>query len=88
MLYMIIERFHEGKIRSVYERFDERGRMMPEGVSYINSWIAQDMKTCYQVMETVSEEKLKEWISKWNDLCDFEIISVITSSEAKAKVFS
>jgi len=87
MLYMIIEKFHEGKIRSVYERFDKRGRMMPDGVSYINSWITEDIKTCYQVMESVSEEKLKEWISNWNDLCDFEIIPVITSAEAKSKVF-
>jgi len=87
MLYMIIERFHEGKIRSVYERFDEKGRMMPEGVSYIDSWITEDLNTCYQVMESVSEQKLKEWISNWNDLCDFEIIPVITSAEAKAKVF-
>lgn len=84
---MIIEKFHEGKIRSVYERFDKRGRMMPDGVSYINSWITEDIKTCYQVMESVSEEKLKEWISNWNDLCDFEIIPVITSAEAKSKVF-
>ena len=84
---MIIEKFHEGKIRSVYERFDKRGRMMPDGVSYINSWITEDIKTCYQVMESVSEEKLKEWISNWNDLCDFEIIPVLTSAEAKAKVF-
>jgi len=87
MLYMINERFHEGKIRSVYERFDEKGRMMPEGVSYIDSWITEDLNTCYQVMESVSEQKLKEWISNWNDLCDFEIIPVITSAEAKAKVF-
>jgi hypothetical protein len=84
---MIIERFHEGKIRSVYERFDERGRMIPDGVSYINSWITEDLKTCYQVMESVSEEKLKEWINNWNDLCDSEVIPVLTSAEVKAKVF-
>ena len=84
---MIIEKFHEGKIRSVYERFDKRGRMIPDGVRYVNSWITEDIKTCYQVMESVSEEKLKEWISNWNDLCDFEIIPVITSAEAKSKVF-
>ena len=88
MLYMIIERFHEGKIRSVYERFDKKGRMMPDGVNYINSWITEDLNTCYQVMESISEEKLKEWISNWDDLCDFEIIPVITSTEAKIKVFS
>jgi len=86
MLYMVIERFRQGKVKEMYKRFDERGRMAPEGVNYINSWIDTDVKTCYQVMESSSEEKLNEWISNWNDLVDFEIIPVITSAEAKAKV--
>lgn len=88
MLYMIIERFYPGKIKDLYKRFHEKGRMMPEGVSYINSWINKDVSICYQVMESSSEEKLQEWISHWNDLADFEIIPVITSAEAKEKVFS
>jgi hypothetical protein len=88
MVYMIIERFHADKIRSLYERFAEKGRLMPDGVNYINSWITEDISTCYQVMESISEEKIHEWISHWNDLCDFEVIPVISSTEAKAKVFS
>ena len=88
MLYMIIEKFHAGKAKMIYERFDEKGRMMPEGVNYINSWIHTDMSTCYQVMESDTEEKINEWISHWKDLADFEIIPVITSSEAKIKIFS
>ena len=88
MLYMIIEKFHAGKVKMIYERFDEKGRMMPEGVNYINSWIQTDMNTCYQVMESDSKEKIYEWISHWKDLADFEIIPVITSSEAKIKMFS
>ena len=87
MLFFIIERFRSGKVKELYKRFDERGRMTPEGVNYINSWIDHDVKTCYQVMESPSEEKLTEWTSKWEDLVDFEIIPVITSAEAKAKVF-
>jgi hypothetical protein len=85
---MVIEHFREGKIKELYKRFDEKGRMMPEGVNYLNSWIDQDVKTCYQVMESPSLEKLNEWISNWNDLVEFEIIPVITSAEAKAKVLS
>lgn len=84
MLYMIIENFHPGKVNKIYERFAEKGRLMPEGVKYVNSWITKDMKMCYQVMESIDEEKLKEWISHWNDLSDFEIIPVISSDEAKA----
>ncbi|MFI5187385.1 MAG: DUF3303 domain-containing protein [Chitinophagales bacterium] len=87
MLYMIIERFQSGKVKTLYKRFEEKGRMMPEGLNYINSWIDEPVTTCYQVMETDSKEKLNEWISNWNDLADFEIIPVITSAEAKEKVF-
>jgi len=86
MTYLIIEHFHSGKLKDMYERFEKKGRMMPEGVVYINSWIDMEVKTCYQVMESESEEKLKEWIKNWDDLVDFEIIPVITSAQAKAKV--
>ncbi|MBL0183002.1 MAG: DUF3303 family protein [Chitinophagaceae bacterium] len=88
MLYMIIERFHPGKVEDLYRRFDENGRMMPDGVNYINSWINEDVTICYQLMESDSVEKLQEWISNWNDLADFELIPVISSAEAKAKVFT
>lgn len=88
MQYMIIEKFHAGKVKDMYRRFDEKGRMMPEGVNYINSWINQEITTCFQVMETDEREKLMEWISNWNDLVDFEVIPVITSAAAKEKVFA
>lgn len=88
MLYMIIERFYPGKVKEIYKRFADKGRMMPEGVNYVNSWINEDLSICYQVMESDTEEKIKEWISHWDDLAGFEIIPVITSVEAKQKVFS
>jgi len=61
---------------------------MPQGLSYINSWITETLTTCYQVMETDDRNKLDEWIDHWKDLVDFEIIPVITSKEAKEKVLS
>ena len=88
MLYMIIETFHPGKIKQLYKRFDEKGRLMPQGVQYINSWINEDITTCYQVMESDKEKKILEWIQNWNDLADFKVIPVITSSQAKEKVFA
>ena len=88
MLFMIIERFHSGKVKDLYKRFDEKGRMLPEGVTYINSWINEEVTLCYQVMESDNEEKIHEWIAKWNDLADFTIIPVITSAQAKEKVFA
>ena len=83
MLFMIIERFYPGKVKQLYERFAEKGRMMPEGVEYVNSWIDSSVSTCYQVMKSDKQEKIDEWISHWNDLAAFEVIPVISSSEAR-----
>ena len=88
MLYMIIEIFHPGKVKQLYKRFEEKGRLMPERVQYINSWINEDITTCYQVMESDTEKKIYEWIQNWIDLSDFKVIPVITSSQAKEKVFA
>lgn len=88
MLYMIIEKFHPGKEKAIYQRFDKKGRMMPEGVQYINSWINEQVSICYQVMECTTEEKLYQWIGCWNDLADFEVIPVLTSAQAKEKILS
>ncbi len=86
MEFMVIEHFHNGKVKELYQRFAEKGRMMPEGVRYINSWINEEVTVCYQVMEAASAEQLQEWISNWNDIVDFEVIPVISSAEAREKV--
>jgi hypothetical protein len=83
---MVIEHFHPGQVKELYQRFDEKGRMLPKGLLYIDSWINEDMTICYQVMESDSVDKLHEWISNWNDIVDFKIIPVISSGEAKKRV--
>jgi Protein of unknown function (DUF3303) len=88
MQFMIIEKFHPGKVRQLYQRFAEKGRMLPDGVSYINSWINEEVSICYQLMEAETSEQLQGWINHWKDLADFEVVPVISSQEAKAKVFS
>lgn len=88
MQYMIIERFRPGKVKALYQRFDEKGRMLPEGVSYINSWIDHKVEMCFQLMEAESVEKLQQWIDAWKDLADFEIVPVISSAEAKQKALA
>lgn len=88
MQYMIIEKFHPGKLKEMYQRFDEKGRMLPKGVIYINSWIDENITTCYQVMESDSMEKLHKWTENWKDIVDFEIIPVISSDQARRKVLS
>lgn len=87
MLYIITEHFHKDKVKQLYHCFAEKGRMLPEGVSYINSWINEDVSICYQAMESDATERIEEWIGNWNDLSDFEVIPIITSAQAKEKVF-
>ena len=82
MLFMIIERFRDGRAPEVYRRFRDRGRMAPEGVSYVASWVDLDFERCFQVMEAESEERLREWTTNWDDLVEFEIVPVRTSADA------
>lgn len=75
-----------GRVKDLYQRFAETGRMLPEGVVYIDSWISKDLTRCYQLMEADSLEDLNLWIANWDDLADFEVIPIISSEEARAKV--
>ncbi len=86
MVYMIVESFKHRDAVPVYRRFRERGRLAPDGLRYISSWVTSDMTTCYQVMECDDRRLLDEWIAQWRDLIDFEIIPVITSAEAVERV--
>lgn len=82
MLYMVIERFRNGAAEPVYRRFRDCGRLAPDGLTYIASWVDLDISTCYQVMECEDRTRLEAWISQWCDLVDFEVIPVMTSAEA------
>ena len=84
MLYMVLEKYKDKE--EVYRRFREKGRIMPEGVSYVNSWVTADGNTCYQVNESESEELLHKWADNWKDVTDFEFIPVISSHEMSDKI--
>ena len=85
MLFMVIERFKHGDVGLIGERFKRSGRMLPEGVAYLASWVDSAGARCFQVMETPHPELLRTWVSRWDDLIDFEIIPVLTSSDFWAK---
>ncbi len=84
MLYMLIERLSDP--RAVYERFRERGRMAPEGVEYVTSYVSADHSTCWQVMECSEYSLLEQWMSAWEDIVSFEVIPVVTSQHAAAEI--
>lgn len=86
MRYMIIEHFRDGDPRPVYRRFRDAGRLAPDGLTYVSSWVTSDLRHCYQVMECEDRRLLDEWMAQWRDLVDFECIPVITSAEAASAV--
>ena len=86
MLYMIVERFKDGRAREIYERFRAQGRLAPEGLDYVDSWVSSDVTRCYQLMRAREPELLEQWAARWRDLADFEFVPVITGREAAAKV--
>jgi uncharacterized protein DUF3303 len=85
-LYMVIERFKGGDAVPVYRRFRDRGRLAPEGLSYVASWVDTKFERCYQLMETHNPKLLDEWIAHWSDIVDIEVHPVITSTEAAERI--
>ena len=85
-MFMVVERFRNGDPVPVYQRFRDRGRQLPPGVTYIASWVREDLALCYQVMDAPSRALLDDWMSRWSDVAEFDVVPVITSSEAVEKV--
>jgi hypothetical protein len=83
---MLVEHFKNKDAVSVYRRFRDRGRMVPEGVVYVSSWVDQNLERCYQLMEAGDRVLLDQWIANWSDLIDFEVHPVVTSKEAFEKI--
>ena len=83
---MVIEHFRGGDAAPVYQRFREHGRMAPEGLRYVNSWVTNDLTTCYQVMECDDRALLDQWMDNWRDIVEFEVVPVLTSADAAAAV--
>ena len=86
MLYMIVEHFKDKDAVAVYRRFRDRGRLAPEGLSYISSWVDEKMERCFQLMETGDRTLLEQWMEKCRDIVEFEVYPVITSKEAVEKI--
>jgi hypothetical protein len=86
MLYMVLEHFRGGDAAPVYRRFRDRGRLAPDGLRYVSSWVTTDFRVCYQVMECDDPALLERWMDAWRDLVDFEVIPVVTSAEAAAAI--
>ena len=82
MLFMVIERFKNRDAKAVYKRAREHGRMLPDGLEYIDSWVETNYDRCFQLMQCDDPTVFQEWTARWQDLVEFEIIPVIPSGEA------
>ena len=85
---MIIENFKDRDPVPVYRRFRDCGRLLPEGLQYVSSWVDEKLERCFQLMETDDRKLLDEWITHWSDIVEFEIYPVLSSKEAVEKVSS
>lgn len=85
-LYMVVEHFKNQGAIPVYRRFRDCGRMAPEGLTYVSSWVDEKLERCYQLMETNDRALLDAWMENWKDLVEFEVIPVIPSKEAAEKI--
>lgn len=74
--YMVVERFKDGCFDAVYQRHAEHGRLLPDGLNYLNSWVNSETEVCFQLMETSHPELFQVWFEKWCDLVDFELFEI------------
>ena len=82
MLYMVIERFNDGAAPEIYRRARDRGRQLPPGLEYVDSWVDLEYRRCFQLMSTEDPALFEVWIRAWSDLARFEVIPVRTSPDA------
>jgi len=88
MLFMVVERFRDRDAKAVYRRFREQGRMMPDGLTYVGSWIEANFDRCFQLMECDDARLLQDWLLNWGDLVECEIVPVVPSDQTRELVTS
>ena len=88
MQFMVVERFRGQDAKAIYRRLKERGRMMPEGLVFVSSFVAADFSRCFQLMECEDITLLQRWVAQWSDVMEFEIVPVVAGKETAAALDS
>ena len=81
MLFMVIESFRGQDAKSVYRRFRDKGRLMPDGIGFVGSWVTADLSRCFQIMECDDITLLQRWAAEWSDLVQFEILPIVSGKD-------
>ena len=84
MLFMVIERFKDRDALAVYRRFRERGRMTPDGLTFVESWVEANCDRCFQIMECDDVRLLQVWAAHWRDLVEFEFVLAAPGKDTAA----
>ena len=84
MLFMVIEQFRNQDAKSVYRRFRQKGRLTPDGLEFVNSWVAADLSRCFQLMECSDVTLFQQWVAEWTDNNDIEIVPDVPGKETAA----
>ncbi len=84
MLFMVIETFRNQDAAAIYRRVRDRGRRIPEGVEFVDSWVSADLGRCFQLMRCDDVALLQRWIAEWTDLVGFEVVAVTSGRETAA----
>jgi hypothetical protein len=84
MLFMVIETFRNQDAKAVYRKFRDKGRMMPEGLGFVSSFVAADLSRCFQLMECEDVTLLQRWVAQWSDVAAFEIVPVVAGKDTAA----
>ena len=82
MLFMVIESYRNQDAKAVYRRFRDKGRLMPDGLTFVGSWVSADLGRCFQLMEASDVTLLQRWVAEWSDLVAFEIVPVVAGKDA------
>jgi uncharacterized protein DUF3303 len=84
MLFMVIENFRNQDAKAVYRQLRDKGRMVPDGLTFVGSWVSADLGRCFQLMEANDVTLLQRWVAEWSDLIGFEIVPVVAGKETGA----
>lgn len=84
MLFMVVETFRNQDARAVYRRFRDKGRLMPDGLKFVSSYVSADLGRCFQLMEADDVTLLQRWVAAWSDLAAFEIVPVVAGKDTAA----
>jgi len=84
MLFMVVEKFRNQDVKPIYRRLSEKGRMMPDGLKFVSSYVSADVSRCFQLMECDDVTLFQRWVSEWSDLMECEIVPVVAGKDTAA----